>query len=74
MLERLKDLREEKGLTQKEVAGYLKINQRTYSNYEIGKRELPLHHMVRLASLYGTSTDYLLGLTDESRPYPSRRK
>ena len=60
---RLRDLREDKELKQKEVAAVLGIDQRVYSNYEIGKREIPTRFVVKLADLYKTSTDYILGLT-----------
>lgn len=66
---RLKDLREDNDLVQKEVAAYLEIDQRTYSNYETGKREIPTHLLTRLAKLYKTSTDYILGITDNSKPH-----
>ena len=66
---RLKDLREDKDLVQKEVASLLNIDQRVYSNYETGKREIPARFLVILAKFYGTSTDYILGLTDNSTPY-----
>ena len=58
---RLKDLREDHELMQKQVAAKLGIDQRVYSNYETGKREIPVHHLAALADLYHTSTDYLLG-------------
>ena len=61
---RLKDLREDRDLVQKEVAAYLGIDQRVYSNYETGKTEIPTHTVVALASFYNTSADYILGLTD----------
>ena len=61
---RLKDLREDNDMAQKEVAGYLGIDQRVYSNYEIGKREIPTRFVIELAKLYKTSTDYILGVTD----------
>lgn len=66
---RLKDLREDKDLVQKEVAAYLGIDQRVYSNYEIGKREIPTRFVVALAKFYHTSTDYILGMTNQSKPY-----
>lgn len=66
---RLKDLREDKDLVQKEVAAYLGIDQRVYSNYETGKREIPTRFVVMLAKLYGTSTDYILNLTNNPNPY-----
>lgn len=61
---RLKDLRQDKDLGQKEVAGYLGIDQRVYSNYETGKREIPTRFVVALADFYDTSTDYILGRTN----------
>ena len=67
---RIRDVREDRDLTQKEVAVYLHIQQNTYSQYESGKRQLPIEHLISLARLYGTSTDYLLGLTDIETPYP----
>ena len=66
---RLKDLREDKDLVQKQVAAYLGIDQRVYSNYEIGKREIPTRFVVSLAKLYGTSADYILNLTNNPNPY-----
>jgi len=66
---RLRDLREDHDLVQKEVAAQLGIDQRVYSNYETGKREIPVRHLLRLATIYGTSVDYILGLTNQSKPY-----
>ncbi len=62
---RIRDLREDADLTQEEVATYLCVKQNTYSQYENGKRQLPLECLVALAKLYNTSTDYILGLTDK---------
>lgn len=62
---RLKDLREDNDMVQKQVAAFLGINQRVYSNYETGKREIPARYVVKLAELYSTSTDYILGVTNE---------
>ena len=64
---RLKDLREDHDMAQKEVAALLGIDQRVYSNYETGKREIPTRFVVILAKFYQTSTDYILGLTNESQ-------
>ena len=69
---RLKDLREDNDLKQKEIAAFLGIDQRVYSNYESGKREIPVHLLLKLAEYYHTSTDYILGLTDD--PYTERSK
>ena len=66
---RLKDLREDRDLVQKEVAFVLGIDQRVYSTYETGKREIPTRFVVTLAKFYNTSTDYILGLTDQPMPY-----
>ncbi len=62
---RLKDLREDHDLVQKEVASILGIDQRVYSNYELGKREIPVRYVIKLAKFYKVSTDYILGLSDE---------
>lgn len=64
---RLRELREDNDLVQKEMANFLGIDQRVYSNYEIGKREIPTHFVIRLADFYKTSTDYILGRTDKIR-------
>lgn len=66
---RLKDLREDNDLVQKQVAAYLGIDQRVYNNYETGKREIPTSFVVALAKFYGTSTDYILNLTNNPKPY-----
>lgn len=70
---RIRDLREDRDLTQKQLADYLHIRQNTYSQYETGQRQLPLDMLIALARYYETSADYLLGLTDEPRPYPPSR-
>ena len=66
---RLKDLREDRDLVQKEVAAVLGIDQRVYSNYETGKREIPTRYVVKLAKFYNTSTDYILGLTNNLKAH-----
>lgn len=66
---RIRDIREDRDLTQREVADYLHIGQNTYSQYETGQRQLPVGVVIALAKYYGTSTDYLLGLTDTQKPY-----
>lgn len=66
---RIKDLREDRDLTQKEIAAYLHIRQNTYSQYENGQRQLPIDCLIALALFYNTSTDYILGLTEEQKPY-----
>lgn len=71
---RLRDMREDKDLTQQDVAAYLHVSQNTYSQYENKRRQIPLGILVRLAIFYNTSTDYLLGLTDVSAPYPRSKR
>lgn len=66
---RLRDLREDRDLMQKEIADVLGIDQRVYSNYETGKREIPTRFVVMLADYYHTSTDYILGRTNRKTPY-----
>ena len=67
---RIRDLREDADLSQKEVAEYLCCTQQAYSNYELGQREIPPEILIRLAKFYHTSVDYLLGLTNVREPYP----
>lgn len=67
---RIKDLREDADITQKELADFLNIKQNTYSQYENGQRQLPLDALIKLAEYFNTSTDYILGLTDIPAPYP----
>ena len=69
-LERLKGLREDKDIKQEEIASYLNITQSAYSYYELGKRQIPSDALIKLALYYHTSVDYILGLTDERKPYP----
>ena len=69
---RLKDLREDRDLKQKEVAAILNIDQRVYSNYETGKRDIPTKFVVILAEFYNTSTDYILGKTNSIKPYDAK--
>ena len=69
LIMRIKDLREDNDLTQKQIADILHIKQNTYSQYENGQRQLPLQFLITLARYYNTSTDYILGLTDKRKPY-----
>ena len=66
---RLRDMREDHDLTQQEVAEYLSMKQSQYSRYERGHRDIPTDILIKLALYYNTSTDYLLGLTDDLNPY-----
>ena len=69
---RLKDLREDSDLTQSMIADYLHVKQNTYSQYENGQRQIPLELLIALAEYYGTSLDYIVGLTDIKKPYPGK--
>ncbi len=66
---RIRDLREDHNYTQESIANYLHIKQNTYSQYENEHRQLPVPHLIALARFYKTSTDYILGLTDNPNPY-----
>ena len=66
---RLKDLREDRDLKQATLAEYLQVHQTTYSDYELGKLNIPINVLHKLADYYGTSIDYLLGETDNRKRY-----
>lgn len=63
----MRELREDNDLTQKQIAELLKTTQQVYSRYETGENDLPIHHLITLAKFYKTSTDFLLGLTNEKK-------
>ena len=65
---RIRDMREDRDLTQKEISAVLLCNQSLYSKYERGKRDILLALVVKLAEYYNTSVDYLVGITDDPRP------
>lgn len=67
---RIKDIREDKDLTQKAIANLLNCKQQTYSRYETGEITIDIFRLTTLAEFYNTSTDYLLGITNEIKPYP----
>ena len=69
---RIRDMREDKDLTQKQVADYLLCDQSLYSKYEREERPLPLEYADRLADFYGVSVDYLLCRTNIKKPYPKK--
>jgi len=73
MYKRIRDLREDHDLTQETVAKVLRCSQQVYSNYELGQRDIPTDILIRLALFYHTSTDYLLGLTPQKKPYPPEK-
>ena len=70
---RIRDMREDRDLTQQAIADMVQCDQSLYSKYERGEREIPLSIIAKLADYYKTSVDYLIGRTDESRPYPPGR-
>ena len=74
MYKRIRDLREDKDLTQTQIAKILNCSQRIYSNYERGDVDIPTAILIKLATFHQTSCDYLLGLTDEISPYPKVKK
>ncbi len=67
--ERIRNLRIDKGYTQSQIAQFLNIKQNTYSQYEIGVLNYPIEVLIKLSYFYETSVDYLLGLTDNPKPY-----
>ena len=69
MFPRVRDLREDHDLTQRQMAEYLQIHQTTYSDYELGNLNIPIEVFIKLARFYKTSIDYLVGLTDTPKPY-----
>ncbi|MBQ4527243.1 MAG: helix-turn-helix transcriptional regulator [Clostridia bacterium] len=72
MYERIKNLREDRDLTQTDVAKYLNCTQECYSYYENGKRDIPTDILIKLSVLFETSIDYMLGNTDVIKPYPKK--
>lgn len=73
MYPRIRDLREDRDLTQTQVAKMLSMSQTGYSKYETGENDIPTAILIRLARFYGTSVDYLLGEAEEPRRYPKQR-
>ena len=69
MYQRLRDLREDRDLTQQELANLLKVSQTTYSRYESGALDIPSTSLIKLAEFFKTSIDYLVGLTNNNKPY-----
>lgn len=73
MYQRIRDLREDRDLKQRELAEYLGCSQVCYSFYEIGRRDIPTEVLIQLCYFYDTSVDYLLGITDTKTPYPRKQ-
>ena len=70
---RIRDLREDNDIKQKEIASYLMCDQSLYSKYEREERPLPLDYADKLADYYGVSVDYLMGRTNVKTPYPKKQ-
>ncbi len=73
MYSRIRNLREDKDMTQKQIGDMLNMSQTGYNQYEIGKNDIPTKILIQLARFYNTSVDYLLELTDEINPYPRKK-
>lgn len=67
---KIRDIREDRDLTQKKLAEFLNCTQQTYSRYETGEITIDIGSLIQLATFYNTSIDYLVGLTNEPNPYP----
>lgn len=70
---RLEDMRIDNDKTQSEIAEFLGCQREVYRRYEKGTRQIPVDLLIKLAAYYGSSVDYLLGLTDTKKPYPKSR-
>lgn len=73
MYSRIRNLRKDKDMTQKQIGDMLNMSQTGYNQYEIGKNDIPTKILIQLARFYNTSVDYLLELTDEINPYPRKK-
>ena len=73
-MNRLKDLREDNDLKQTDIAKKIGISQRGYSHYETGDNNIPINILIKLAYFYNTSIDYILGITNEKKPYKRKKQ
>ena len=73
-VKRIRDLREDNDKTQREIAQILQTTQSYYAQYENGRRELPIHHLITLSRYYNVSADYMLGFTNVCRPLKDHTK
>ncbi len=73
MYPRIRNLREDHDYTQTTLAKMLGMSQTGYSKYETGENDIPTSILIKLSEIYDTSSDYLLGLTDISKPYPRKK-
>ena len=71
--ERIRALREDRDMTQTQIAQVLQVGQKTYSDYELGKSRIPVDSLIMLARLYDVSMDYICGVCDVRRPFPKKR-
>ena len=69
MYKRIRDLREDKDMNQTQLAKIIGMSQTGYSKYETGENDVPTAILIKLAKFYNTSTDYILGLTNNNKPY-----
>ena len=67
MYKRIRDLREDRDLTQKQMAKALNCSQQVYSNYELGQRDIPTDILIKLSRFYGVSVDFILGISDNPK-------
>ena len=73
-MNRIRDLREDNDLTQKDISKVVNVTQAQYSRYESGIYELSYDGLIKLAQFYNTSIDYILGITNEKKPYPRKKE
>lgn len=73
MYTKIRDLREDRDLTQQQMANFLNITQATYSRYESGDLDIPSTVLIKLSKYYSVSIDYLLGQTDNPKPYEHKQ-
>lgn len=69
---RLRDIREDSDLLQKDIAKVIHVNQQTYSSYELGIRKIPVDILIELAKFYNVDMNYICGVSDELRPFPQQ--
>lgn len=71
--ERIRALREDRDMTQTQIAQLLKVGQKTYSDYELGKTRIPVDSLILLAKQYNVSMDYICGVSDSRKPFPKNK-
>lgn len=73
MYERIRNMREDQDMSQAQISAYLNIHQTTYSDYELGRLNIPIPMLIKIADFFNTSIDYLVGRTDQKKPYPRKK-